>query len=238
MLVKVGLPFSYVSFQSIWSYLPKESILIWRKRIPIMSLLLWGKYNSQSFRQTPSVSCSCGHVEDWQAFTCRQHRSSLQFCLFTGSLLAPILRSTLQRSTHCLLHKQSRSLWRIEHCCSVCLLDGRRQAAVCREHEGHFHLILMKRESPLFIRREQNFVSSVLFDSLEAKSNTFPDSCLVRDGRAGLKEDWSSQFCLSWPGTEVQPPRQGHVSSRFQSRFCQTAKQHLLPQAQLCAKCC
>lgn len=43
---KVGLPFSYVSFQSIWSSLPKESILIWRKRIPIISLLLWGKYNS------------------------------------------------------------------------------------------------------------------------------------------------------------------------------------------------
>lgn len=78
---KVGLPFSYVSFQSIWSSLPKESILIWRKRIPIISLLLWGKYNSQSFRQTPPVYCSCGHVEDCQAFTCRRNRSPLQFCL-------------------------------------------------------------------------------------------------------------------------------------------------------------
>lgn len=77
MLVNVGLFFSYMSFQSVWSYLPKESILIWRKRIPIMPLLLWGKYNSQTFRQTPSVSCSCGHVEDWQAFTCRQHKSLL-----------------------------------------------------------------------------------------------------------------------------------------------------------------
>lgn len=43
MPVKVGMPFSYVSFQSILSSLPKESILICRKRIPILSLLLWGK---------------------------------------------------------------------------------------------------------------------------------------------------------------------------------------------------
>lgn len=201
-----------------------------------MSLLLWGKYSSQSFRETTSVSCSCGHVEDGQAFTCRQHRSPLQLCLLlVVSWLSHIEVNTSE--THTLPAPQSRSLWRIEHCCSVCLLNGRRQAAVCREHEGHFHLILTKRESPLFIRREQNFVSSVLFDSLEAKSNTFPESCLVRDARAGLKEDWSSQFYLSWPGTEVQPLLQGHVSSRFQSRFRQTAKQHLLPQAQLCAKC-
>lgn len=64
----------------------------------------------------------------------------------------------------------------------------------------------MRDHFPHFIYREEIFVNFVLFDSLEAKTNTFPQTPVLLEMQGlALKENWSSQFYVSWLGSKVQP---------------------------------